>query len=110
MAIEKNVQIEQFNVIYRLVAALKEKLDQVYGPTIERKSNIYRFIRKGDIIYEGTIESLKHEEEFVSEAKINTEVGIALGDKSVRFKEDDQVEAYEEVTVERHVNWHPPGF
>ncbi|KAI6210889.1 Tr-type G domain-containing protein [Aphelenchoides besseyi] len=145
MATEKNVEIEQFNVIYRLIAALKARLDQVYGPAVERKlvaeghvlkqflitdrlrkklpiagtlvdwgvmkkSNIYRFIRKGDVVYEGTIESLKHEEEFVTEAKINTEVGIALGDKSIRFKEDDQVEVYEEVTVERHVNWHPPGF
>ncbi|KAI6243637.1 Tr-type G domain-containing protein [Aphelenchoides fujianensis] len=128
LAAEKQVEIEQFNVIYRLVDALKERLDRTYGPTVERQligegHVLKQFLitdrqRKklpiagtlgGEVVYEGKIESLKHENEFVAEAKINTEVGT-VGDKSIRFKEDDAVEVYEEVTVQRHVEWNPPGF
>lgn len=70
----------------------------------------YRISRKGEIIYEGPAESLKRVDQFVSEASVNTEVGIALGDKTVRFKPDDTVEAFKEVTIDRKVHWSPPGF
>lgn len=43
------------------------------------------------MIYEGSVESMKHEKETVSTASTNTEVGIVIGNKEVRFQEDDQV-------------------
>ena len=70
----------------------------------------YRFLRNGEPFYEGAIVSLKHENEFVAEASSNTEVGIQLASKEARFKPDDVIEAYEEVTVQRYVNWQPLGF
>ncbi|KAI6191132.1 Lysosomal protective protein [Aphelenchoides bicaudatus] len=145
LAAQKNVEIEQYNIIYKLVDALKLRLDRTYGPLTElelageghvlkefmiadrerkrlpiagtlvdwgvfTKDATYRFSRNGETIYEGQIESLKRVEEFVSEANVNTEVGISVGDKKIRFKTDDTVEAFKEVTRDRQVIWSPPGF
>lgn len=76
------------------------------------RTGIYRVIRPGveEPLYEGTVDSLKQGNEFVTEAKTNTEVGIALPDKAIKFKPDDLIEVYEEVLTKRHVNWKPPGF
>jgi translation initiation factor IF-2 len=62
------------------------------------------------VLYEGKVESLKQVDNFVTEAIINTEVGIAIEDKKIRFKPDDQVEVFKEVTRQRQVKWSPPGF
>ena len=71
---------------------------------------IYRFIRGNEIVFEGKIESLKCENEFVSLAKTKTEVGVALEDKNVRFKEDDTIEVYEEEVIPQTIDWLPAGF
>ena len=52
---------------------------------------MFKFIRNSNVIYEGPVESMKHEKETVSTASTNTEVGIVIGNKEVRFQEDDQV-------------------
>jgi len=145
LAFEKDVEIEQYNVIYKLVDALKLRLDKTYGPITELelageghvlkeflisdrerkkmpiagtlvdwgvfgKDSTYRITRKGELIFEGKVESLKRVNEFVNEAAMNTEVGISVGNKKIRFKPDDQVEAFKDVTRNRQVNWSPPGF
>lgn len=35
LAAEKNVEIEQYNIIYKLVDALKLRLNKTYGPIVE---------------------------------------------------------------------------
>lgn len=82
----------------------------LFSPDFIFRDSIYRFSRGGETLYEGKVESLKRVNDFVNEAPTNTEVGIAVGDKKIKFKEDDQVEAFKEVTRPRHVQWHPPGF
>lgn len=67
-------------------------------------------MRGSKVIYEGPIESMKREKEVVNTATTNTEVGIALGLKDVRFEPDDIVEAYDEHVVRRTISWNPPGF
>lgn len=62
------------------------------------------------MVYEGAVESLKCENEFVNSAKTNNEVGIALEDKSIRFKQDDTIEVFEEETIPQKIDWNPPGF
>ncbi|VDM65794.1 unnamed protein product [Strongylus vulgaris] len=139
------VRIEQFNVIYRLVEALKNELSAqlptltemelvgeghvlkeflisdrnrkkqpIAGVLVDwgnfQKNCVFKFIRKGNVIYEGSVESMKHEAEMVSSATTNTEVGIALEDKSIRFKEDDTVEVYTKKQVPQTIDWYPPGF
>ncbi|VDM54889.1 unnamed protein product [Angiostrongylus costaricensis] len=63
---------------------------------------------------------MKQRTELVSSAATNTEVilhvpvygkvGIALEDKSVRFKEGDTVEVYSKKLVPQAIDWYPPGF
>lgn len=38
------------------------------------------------------------------------EVGIAMEDKTLRYKEDDAVVALEDVPVKKAIDWNPPGF
>ncbi|CAI4222675.1 unnamed protein product [Auanema sp. JU1783] len=75
-----------------------------------QKNCIYKFIRGQNVVYEGYIESMKCEMEVVAQAKTNTEVGIALDNKSIRFKEDDRIEVYRENEVKQEIDWDPPGF
>ncbi|ETN72395.1 putative translation initiation factor IF-2 [Necator americanus] len=65
---------------------------------------IFKFLRGGNVIYEGGVESMKHQAELVSTATTNTEVGIALEDKSIRFKEDDTVEVYKKKQVPQTID------
>lgn len=62
------------------------------------------------ILHEGPIESMKIERDFVHQATTGQEVGIVLGDKSIRFEEDDIVELIEETVTHPTMDWYPPGF
>lgn len=53
---------------------------------------------------------MKRENEFVSSVGANMEVGIAVEDKTIRFKSDDTVDVFEEVVIPRQIDWQPPGF
>lgn len=46
----------------------------------------------------------------MSTTSTNTEVGISLADKSVRFKRDDHIEVFEEIVISRTIDWNPVGF
>lgn len=139
------IQIDSFNVIYRMIESLKGELSaripkltelhlvgeghvlkefvisdrgrkrQPIAGTLVNWGNfdrhcIYKFTRGNQVVYEGEVETMKAGMEVVTNAKTNTEVGLALSDKNIRFKEDDQVEAYEKRTITQEVDWYPPGF
>lgn len=141
------IQIDSFNVIYRMVEALKGELSARLPKQTElhlvgeghvlkefmisdrgRKRQpiagtlvnwgkfdrhcVYKFTRgsTNEIVFEGEIETMKAGMEVVTSAKTNTEVGLALSDKNIRFKEDDQVEAYEKRVITQEIDWFPPGF
>uniref|UniRef100_A0A1I7UN73 Translation initiation factor IF-2, mitochondrial n=1 Tax=Caenorhabditis tropicalis TaxID=1561998 RepID=A0A1I7UN73_9PELO len=139
------IQIDSFNVIYRMIEALKGELSarlpkqtelhlvgeghvlkefmisdrgrkrQPIAGTLVNWGNferncVYKFTRGNQVIYEGEVETMKAGMEVVTNAKTNTEVGLALSDKNIRFKEDDQVEAYEKRTIIQEIDWYPPGF
>uniref|UniRef100_A0A1I7X1B9 LisH domain-containing protein n=1 Tax=Heterorhabditis bacteriophora TaxID=37862 RepID=A0A1I7X1B9_HETBA len=81
-----------------LISDRGRKKQPIAGILIEwgnfNRDSIYKFIRGSNVIYEGIIESMKQGMELVLNAKTNTEVGIALDNKDIRFKEDDRVEVY----------------
>lgn len=74
------------------------------------RTKVFRFVRDEIVIFEGQVESLKKGGEFVATATKNTEVGISLFEKDVRFQADDGVEVYEEIVTSRVIDWNPPGF
>ncbi|CAJ0570320.1 unnamed protein product, partial [Mesorhabditis spiculigera] len=71
---------------------------------------IFRFSRLGAVYYEGPVESMKCANETVGTAKTNTEVGLLLPNKEIRFKTDDQVVVLEKKEVRQEIDWYPSGF
>uniref|UniRef100_A0AC34FAP6 Tr-type G domain-containing protein n=1 Tax=Panagrolaimus sp. ES5 TaxID=591445 RepID=A0AC34FAP6_9BILA len=145
LAGSKGVEIEQHNVIYRLVESVKNRLSAKIPPKVQlkqigeghvlkefmvsgsgrkkqpiagclvdwgvfNKNATFRIIRGTDVVFEGPVESLKCENQFVNEAKTKMEVGVALDDKTIRFKEDDTIEVLEKEIIPQEIDWHPQGF
>ncbi len=86
----------------------------VHWGTFERNARI-RFLRGNTIYYDGEIEALKVDKEFVKSAKINQEVGIRLplvqkSDDPINFEIGDRVQVYRLEDVKQEIRWHPPGF
>nr|CAD2180774.1 unnamed protein product [Meloidogyne enterolobii] len=79
---------------------------------------IWRFVRSGNTmseednitLYEGTINSMECEGQAINQATTDMQIGVAITDKNLTYKEDDRVEVFEEVQVPQQINWNPPGF
>lgn len=65
-----------------------------------KKSSLVKVIRKGKVIFQGKIDTLKHVKKDVMEMGKGTECGIGLEDFQ-DFQVDDQIQTYEEVREER---------
>ncbi|KAI0010693.1 initiation factor 2 [Xylariaceae sp. FL0662B] len=64
------------------------------------KNNMYRIFRKGEQVFDGKLETLKHHKEDVAEMRKGSECGLGF----VEFQDmavGDQIQAYEEVRTER---------
>ena len=128
---EKNVEIRLYNIIYKVVEemedAMKGKLNPIYEEvvigraevrklfkfskvgtiagsyitdgTIKRNAKA-RVIRDSVVIYDGNIGSLAREKDQVKEVKQGLECGITIENFN-DIKENDIIEAYEEVEKER---------
>ncbi|KAI0466794.1 initiation factor 2 [Xylaria cf. heliscus] len=64
------------------------------------KNNLYRIIRKGEVIYDGKLETLKNVKKDVMEMGKNTECGMGFEDFQ-DFEVGDSIHAYEEVHTAR---------
>lgn len=82
---------------------------RVTSGTLSKKLRI-RFIRDGQVIYDGTATSMKREKLVVGSAMIGEEVGIAVEDKTVNFRPSDIVQCYDILKVPQRIDWAPPGF
>ena len=128
---EKGVDIRFYNIIYKVVeemeAALKGKLEPTYEEKILGQAEVRklfkfskvgtiagsyvtdgvikrdakaRVIRDGVVIYDGNINSVAREKDQVKEVKQGLECGITIENFN-DIKENDVIEAYEVVEVER---------
>ncbi|KAJ2968848.1 hypothetical protein NUW58_g10128 [Xylaria curta] len=64
------------------------------------KNNLYRVIRKGETIFDGRLETLKHVKKDVMEMRKGTECGIGF-EEFQNLEVGDQIQAYEEVRTAR---------
>lgn len=131
------VQINEHNIIYRLIEEVTQELTAKLKPHIEikvlseielrsvfkitaknkstikiggckvmtgtlKRASKVRVLRKGEIVYTGTLSSLKHVKQDISEAAKGLECGIAFENWD-KFEEGDVVEAYEEIEVPRYL-------
>ncbi|KAM3081260.1 translation initiation factor IF-2 [Clarireedia jacksonii] len=81
---------------YKPIAGCK-----VRNGTISKTAK-YRVLRRGEKIFDGTLESLKNVKKDVMEMKKGTECGIGFVDWS-DFQVGDQIQAYEELTEKRYL-------
>jgi translation initiation factor IF-2 len=126
-----NVELRLYTIIYKVVedmeAAMKGMLDPVYEEKVTGTARILelfkfskvgtiagsrvtdgiikanskvRVIRDGVIIYDGKIGSLQREKDQVKEVKSGFDCGITVEGYN-DLKVDDELQAYEEVEVER---------
>uniref|UniRef100_A0A915DIX7 Translation initiation factor IF- 2 domain-containing protein n=1 Tax=Ditylenchus dipsaci TaxID=166011 RepID=A0A915DIX7_9BILA len=110
-------QLGEGHVLKEFLISVKgDKRQPVAGTRIDsgvfEKGMVFRFTRPGssEVLYEGSVESLKKEKDFVERAALGAEVGIAVPDKDVRFETDDIVECFEKSLKDRRIDWEPPGF
>ncbi|KAH7325073.1 hypothetical protein B0I35DRAFT_174809 [Stachybotrys elegans] len=93
------LQIFPINIkrrVFRNIAGCR-----VRNGTIKKSSSV-KVIRKGEVVYDGKIDTLKHVKKDVNEMGKGTECGIGLADFE-GFKVDDQIQTYEEITEKRHL-------
>ncbi|KAI1122272.1 translation initiation factor IF-2 [Nemania abortiva] len=64
------------------------------------KNNLYRVMRKGEVVFEGKLETLKHVKKDVMEMRKGTECGMGF-EEFQDLEVGDQIQAYEEVRTSR---------
>ncbi|CAH1790689.1 unnamed protein product [Owenia fusiformis] len=73
------------------------------------KKKLFKVVRDGDTIYEGSLTSLKHFKTEVDTIKTDVECGIAFKNINVPLRPGDTVVCYENVDVKQTIDW-DPGF
>ncbi|KAF6209514.1 hypothetical protein GE061_015261 [Apolygus lucorum] len=74
-----------------------------------KKSSNFRLIRGEEVIYDGTLSSLRHLKDEVDSIKKDLECGIRLSDTSVRFQQGDTLICYKINKKGDVIEW-DPGF
>ncbi|VDK66800.1 unnamed protein product [Onchocerca ochengi] len=107
-------QVGEGHVIKNFSVIVERKKQSIAGILIDwgtiNKSDSVRVLRGTNVIFEGSIRSMRIGTQVVSSAGKNEEVGVAVSNEKVVFKEDDIVETYREVKVKKEISWNPPGF
>ncbi|KAI0206609.1 hypothetical protein F4808DRAFT_404697 [Astrocystis sublimbata] len=67
------------------------------------KSDLYKVLRKGEILYTGKLETLKHVKKDVTEMRKGSECGMSFEDFT-DMQVGDQIQAYEEVSTARSLS------
>uniref|UniRef100_A0A8C6HTR0 Translation initiation factor IF-2, mitochondrial n=1 Tax=Mus spicilegus TaxID=10103 RepID=A0A8C6HTR0_MUSSI len=75
---------------------------------LERQKK-FKLIRNGQVIWKGSLTSLKHHKDDISVIKTGMDCGLSLDEEKVEFKRGDQVICYEENKVPTKTSW-DPGF
>ncbi|KAM3716428.1 Translation initiation factor IF-2 [Dirofilaria immitis] len=107
-------QVGEGHVIKSFSVFVERKKQSIAGILVDwgtiNKSDSLRVLRDTTVIFEGSIRSMRIGTQVVSSASKNDEVGVAVSNEKIVFKEDDIVETYREMKVKKEISWNPPGF
>ncbi|XP_032208037.1 translation initiation factor IF-2, mitochondrial isoform X1 [Mustela erminea] len=73
------------------------------------KQKKFKLIRNGDVIWKGSLSSLKHHKDDVSIIKTGMDCGLSLSEEKIQFQVGDEIICYEEKQVPAKTSW-DPGF
>ncbi|MBZ3880421.1 Translation initiation factor IF-2, mitochondrial [Sciurus carolinensis] len=73
------------------------------------KQKKFKLIRKGQVIWKGSLTSLKHHKDDISVIKTGMDCGLSLDEEKVEFQVGDEIVCYEEREVLPKTSW-DPGF
>ncbi|XP_053568167.1 translation initiation factor IF-2, mitochondrial [Bombina bombina] len=89
-----------------------KKKVQVAGCRVQKgvldKKMTFKLIRGTDVLWEGSLTSLKHHKDDVQTIKTGVECGLSL-DKDIEVKTGDEIVCVEEKEVQQKISW-DPGF
>ena len=131
MAKQNNIEIRTYDIIYKVVEDMEKAMKGMLEPIYEEKvtgtaeiRQLFKFskvgmiagchvtsgiiknndkarvIRDGIVIYNGSIRSLQHEKDGVKEISKDHDCGLTL-DNFQDYKENDVIEVYELIEIER---------
>ncbi|XP_005322074.2 translation initiation factor IF-2, mitochondrial isoform X1 [Ictidomys tridecemlineatus] len=73
------------------------------------KQKKFKLIHKGQVIWRGSLTSLKHHKDDISVIKTGMDCGLSLEEEKVEFQVGDEIVCYEEKEVSAKTSW-DPGF
>ncbi|XP_032733644.1 translation initiation factor IF-2, mitochondrial isoform X2 [Lontra canadensis] len=73
------------------------------------KQKKFKLIRNGELIWKGSLSSLKHHKDDVSVIKTGMDCGLSLSEEKIEFKVGDEIICYEEKQFPAKTSW-DPGF
>uniref|UniRef100_A0A8C0Z2N4 Translation initiation factor IF-2, mitochondrial n=2 Tax=Canis lupus familiaris TaxID=9615 RepID=A0A8C0Z2N4_CANLF len=73
------------------------------------KQKKFKLIRNRDVIWKGSLTSLKHHKDDISVIKSGMDCGLSLSEEKIEFKVGDEIICYEEKEVPGKTSW-DPGF
>lgn len=74
-----------------------------------KRNALYRLMRNDEVLYDGTLSSMRHLKSEVDSIKTDLECGLQLSDKNIDFQQGDKLVCYEKRKVPQQTTW-DPGF